>query len=71
MVTKSATPAAGSPADCADNVRAAFARLLALGASADGRARLQQLFRLCQPLEGEEDALQLAYWAQARVAAAR
>jgi len=46
-------------------VRAAFQRLLALGRGDDaGRRRLRQLFRLCEPLEGADEALQLAYWAQ-------
>ncbi|KAI8476688.1 MAG: serine carboxypeptidase S28-domain-containing protein [Monoraphidium minutum] len=64
IVTKSATPEAGAPADCAPNVRAAFARLLELGACEDGRGELSRRFRLCQPLASQEDAVALAYWAQ-------
>ncbi|GBG00380.1 lysosomal Pro-X carboxypeptidase [Raphidocelis subcapitata] len=64
VVTKSATPEAGAPADCADNVRAAFGRLLALGGGEEGRRRLGELFRLCEPLQGEGDAATLAYWVQ-------
>lgn len=65
-MTKSATPEAGAPADCAANVRSAFAALLALAGSEEGRGRLSQLFRLCQPLGSAEEATQLAYWAQVR-----
>ena len=63
-MTKDALPDAGAPADCAPNVRAAFEALLAVGAAPEGRARLQQLFSLCAPLDGEDGALELAYWAQ-------
>jgi hypothetical protein len=63
--SRSATPEAGAPPDCADNVRAAFGRLRALGSDEEGRARLGALFRLCQPLKGPEDASALAYWVQA------
>jgi hypothetical protein len=64
IATKSATPEAGAPADCAPNARAAFASILELGASDEGRGRLQQLFRLCDPLGDRQDAIDLAYWAQ-------
>jgi hypothetical protein len=69
IVTKSATPEAGAPADCAANVRAAFARVLELGAAPGGRQRLARAFRLCGALEGDEDVLSLAYWAQASLCA--
>lgn len=64
VVTKDATPAAGAAADCVDNTREAFKQLFEAGGSTEGRSMLQATFRLCEPLNSEEDAKRLAYWAQ-------
>lgn len=64
VVTFDASAAAGAAPACAGNVRAAFKALFGLGRSAVGRGQLQELFRLCDALDGEEDVKTLAYWAQ-------
>lgn len=66
VVTRDATPAAGSAPDCVDNVRGAFKQLFATGSSPQGRSQLQQTFKLCDALPDEQQVLQLAYWAQVR-----
>lgn len=64
VVTRDASPAAGSAPDCVANVRQAFAQLFAAGSSPEGRSQLQQTFRLCEPLQNEQNVTTLAYWAQ-------
>jgi len=66
VVTRDATPAAGSAPDCVDNVRGAFKQLFASGSSPQGRSQLQQTFKLCDALSDEQQVLQLAFWAQVR-----
>ena len=66
VVTRDATPAAGSAADCVDNVRDAFKQLFDAGSSPAGRSRLQQTFKLCDAVTDEQQVLQLAYWAQVK-----
>ncbi|EDQ86101.1 uncharacterized protein MONBRDRAFT_33933 [Monosiga brevicollis MX1] len=62
VVTRDATPAAGAPAACADNVRNSFVTLFKTGASESGRAHLSDLFRLCKPLGSTSDVQALAMW---------
>jgi lysosomal Pro-X carboxypeptidase len=50
VVTRDATPAAGSIEECAPGVRAAWKALAAAGATPSGRRALQQQLNLCQPL---------------------
>eukprot|EP00937_MAST-01D_sp_MAST-1D-sp2_P001756 g1756.t1 len=72
-VTYDATPAAGTGAApaCADNVRAAWKELFAVGRNASGYGELASAFRLCPragggaPVASWDDVYALAYWAQA------
>jgi hypothetical protein len=68
IVTRDATAEAGAAPDCADNVREAFQMLFDLGATEAGRQQLQQAFLLCEPLTGEQQVMDLAYWVQVRSA---
>jgi hypothetical protein len=65
IVTRDATAEAGAAPDCADNVREAFQLLFDLGSTETGRQQLQQAFLLCEPLTGEQQVTDLAYWVQA------
>ncbi|WIA28862.1 hypothetical protein OEZ86_011388 [Tetradesmus obliquus] len=64
IVTRDATAEAGAAPDCADNVRQAFQLLFDLGGSEAGRQQLQQAFLLCDPLTGQQQVTDLAYWVQ-------
>ncbi|KAG8470709.1 hypothetical protein KFE25_009130 [Diacronema lutheri] len=65
-VTYDASAAGGGSDACVHSVRAAWKRLFALGASEDGRASLNALFRLCPSsrLRAQADAGVLAGWLQ-------
>eukprot|EP00929_Paragymnodinium_shiwhaense_P097642 TRINITY_DN59276_c0_g2_i1.p1 TRINITY_DN59276_c0_g2~~TRINITY_DN59276_c0_g2_i1.p1 ORF type:complete len:531 (+),score=85.61 TRINITY_DN59276_c0_g2_i1:183-1775(+) len=62
VVTRDATAAAGSPANCAGTVRKAWAHLFSLGESSEGRRQLAAVFRLCDktPVRDSQDVLNLA-----------
>jgi lysosomal Pro-X carboxypeptidase len=60
VVTNDATASGGSPAACANNVRAAFAAILAAGNSAQGLANLTNTFAMCPALQSASDAQALA-----------
>jgi len=49
---------------CEDNFRAAFAseRLAYAGATPEGRAALEEGFKLCAPLEGDASGWDVTYW---------
>jgi lysosomal Pro-X carboxypeptidase len=64
IVTRDATAEAGAAPDCADNVRQAFQLLFELGATEGGRQQLQLAFLLCDPLTGQQQVEDLAYWVQ-------
>ncbi|KAG2497771.1 hypothetical protein HYH03_004043 [Edaphochlamys debaryana] len=64
VATYDATAAAGSAPECAGNVRLAFAAVRLLGSTAAGRATLQGLLRLCDPLPDAGAAEDVAYWLQ-------
>lgn len=60
VVTRDATPAGGSAAACAANIRAAWDPLFAAGATPAGRAQLGATFGLCAPPAGDADVNRLA-----------
>jgi lysosomal Pro-X carboxypeptidase len=60
VVTRDATPAAGSAAACSSNVRAAWKAMFALAATPQGLQQLSDLFSTCQPLQSEDDVNLLA-----------
>jgi hypothetical protein len=64
VVTRDATAAGGAAPLCAGAVRAGFALMWKLAESAEGRQVLQERFRLCKPLTGQEDVTALGYWIQ-------
>ena len=63
VVTRDATPAAGSEAGCDVIVRNAFAALFQQAATLTGRSVLTSTLQLCQPLS-ETDAVDLARFLQ-------
>merc|ERR1712096_83885 len=62
VVTRDATPAAGSAAECAPNVRQAWQHIFSLGRTQEGRQELATVFRLCghDPLKSTDDVVKLA-----------
>ena len=66
IITRDASPAGGSAAACAPNVRAAWQTLFRWGRDAGGRSKAGEAMRLCRDsaLESEGDVLALAEWAQ-------
>ena len=64
VVTRDATAAAGSTAECASGVRKGWGALARVGATAAGKASLQSLFSLCKPIttDGELAALVDLLW---------
>lgn len=60
VVTRDATPAAGAAGNCVPNAKKAWPKLFALAATATGRAKLTQLFRLCEPLTDAADGERVA-----------
>lgn len=62
VVTRDATPAAGSAAQCAPNVRRAWDHIFELGKTQSGRQQLTNIFKLCgsEPLQTEQDVMRLA-----------
>ncbi|ETV97797.1 hypothetical protein H310_09148 [Aphanomyces invadans] len=65
IVTYDASPAAGSVANCASNVRRVWDVLIDAAATEDGRAIVQRGLGLCNPLSGKDDALSVREWAKA------
>ena len=66
MVTRDASPVAGSAAHCAPNVAATFQLVFSLGKSEQGRQKLSAAFSTCSALQ-EGQAMDLAYWIQVLV----
>ncbi|OQR85173.1 lysosomal Pro-X carboxypeptidase [Achlya hypogyna] len=64
IVTFDATPAAGSAANCAPNVRRVWDVIFNASATADGRAQLQTQLGLCDAVATEADGCALADWAK-------
>lgn len=62
VVTRDATPAAGSTPDCAQKVTSAFAALWSNANTAPGLARLSSTFGLCTPLATPADVNALAFF---------
>ncbi|EGZ16269.1 hypothetical protein PHYSODRAFT_560767 [Phytophthora sojae] len=60
VVTRDASPAAGSAANCVPNAKKSWAQIFELAKTEDGRATLSSLFRLCTPLASEEQGEDLA-----------
>ena len=60
VVTRDATPAAGSSAACRGNVREAWDAMFALAATPQGLTQLSQLFITCRPLQSLADVQLLA-----------
>ena len=60
VVTNDATANAGSPAACANNVRAAFNAMLNAGNTPDGLTNLSTTFQMCTPLQSMTDVQTLA-----------
>ncbi|KAL4144232.1 hypothetical protein KRP22_003430 [Phytophthora ramorum] len=60
VVTRDASPAAGSAENCVPNAQKSWAQMFALAKSERGRATLSSLFRLCEPLTKEEQGEDLA-----------
>jgi len=62
VVTRDASPAAGSAEKCVPNVRQAWKDLFAKGRTDTGRLELARIFRLCgeRPLQEEADVMRLA-----------
>ncbi|RLN54658.1 hypothetical protein BBJ28_00008544 [Nothophytophthora sp. Chile5] len=60
VVTRDATPAAGSAKNCVPNVKKSWPQLFALAKTESGRAALSSLFRLCEPLSNEKQGEDLA-----------
>eukprot|EP00927_Polykrikos_kofoidii_P017959 TRINITY_DN18248_c0_g1_i1.p1 TRINITY_DN18248_c0_g1~~TRINITY_DN18248_c0_g1_i1.p1 ORF type:complete len:515 (-),score=64.31 TRINITY_DN18248_c0_g1_i1:127-1671(-) len=62
VVTRDASPEAGSAAACAPNVRSAWQRIFDVGRTSDGRRLLANIFKLCgsDPLKSESDVMRLA-----------
>jgi lysosomal Pro-X carboxypeptidase len=60
VVTRDATPAAGSSAACSGNVRAAWSAMFSLAATAGGLQELSRVFATCQPLQTLLDVQLLA-----------
>ncbi|EQC35895.1 hypothetical protein SDRG_06643 [Saprolegnia diclina VS20] len=65
IVTFDATPAAGSSANCATNVRRVWDVIFNASTSEAGRATLQTHLGLCDPVATEADGRALADWAKA------
>jgi lysosomal Pro-X carboxypeptidase len=63
VVTRDATPAAGSAATCAPNVQAAFAALWAQEGNPAGLAKLTTTMNVCTPLATHDDLNALAFFA--------
>jgi lysosomal Pro-X carboxypeptidase len=60
VVTRDASAAAGSAPACSSNVGQAWAALFAFAKTADGLAKLSQVFQLCTPLQNSQDVELLA-----------
>ncbi|KAL3661281.1 hypothetical protein V7S43_013487 [Phytophthora oleae] len=60
VVTRDASPAAGSAKNCVPNAQKSWAQIFELSKSEIGRATLSSLFRLCEPLTKEEQGEDLA-----------
>uniref|UniRef100_M4BAY0 Lysosomal Pro-X carboxypeptidase n=1 Tax=Hyaloperonospora arabidopsidis (strain Emoy2) TaxID=559515 RepID=M4BAY0_HYAAE len=60
VVTRDASPDAGSAKNCVPNVQKSWPQLFELAKTEKGRATLTSLFSLCQPLSREEQGIDLA-----------
>ena len=60
IVSDCTTPLFGSAAGCSDNIRQAWPIFFKRGKTSQGRAELSSIFKLCEPLESEEEVFELA-----------
>ncbi|KAI9915573.1 hypothetical protein PsorP6_008529 [Peronosclerospora sorghi] len=60
VVTRDASPVAGSAKNCVSNVRKSWPQLFKLAKTESGRATLSSLFKLCEPLTREDQSEDLA-----------
>ncbi|RLN67937.1 hypothetical protein BBP00_00001343 [Phytophthora kernoviae] len=60
VVTRDASPAAGSAENCVPNVKKSWTQLFELAKTDSGRATLSSLFQLCEPLTSEKQGEDLA-----------
>ncbi|OWZ12668.1 Lysosomal Pro-X carboxypeptidase [Phytophthora megakarya] len=60
VVTRDASPAAGSAKNCVPNAQKSWAQIFELAKTESGRNTLSSLFRLCEPLTSEEQGEDLA-----------
>ena len=65
VVTYAASPAAGSSARCADNLKAAYVLLSDIGSTPEGRSTLSAGMNLCTPLDSATDIPVLMSYLQA------